>query len=96
MFERKTPVATRACVDIEVIRYFWKWICLGISFTVDFRRIVSLVGPESTLAGLTRKYAANHNHQIPCVCMLITPKSQIQIHTTSARCPITFQVVCIQ
>ena len=61
MFERKTPVATRGCIDIDAIGYLWKWICLEISFTADFRSAALLVGPESTLTELTRKYAANHN-----------------------------------
>jgi hypothetical protein len=67
MFERKTPGATRGCVDIEDIGSLWKWICLGISLTVNFRSIGSLVRPESTLAGLTRKYAATRHRCWMCM-----------------------------
>jgi hypothetical protein len=90
MFECKIPVATRVCVDIEVIGYLWKWICLGISFTVDFRGVVLLVGPDSTLVGLTRKYAAIDNWDSCWVCIMInhfqksntnTHRSPTMVHT---------------
>jgi hypothetical protein len=71
MFERKTPVATQGCVDLDVIGYHWKWICFGISFTVVFHSVLSLVELESTLVGLTRKYAANDNRHHCWVCIMI-------------------------
>jgi hypothetical protein len=85
MFECKTPeVATRVCVDIDLIGYFWKWIYLGISFTVVFRSVVSLVGLESTLVGLTGKYVANDNHR-SWVCIMINhfQKSNTNTHLLS-------------
>ena len=58
MFERKTPVATRVCVELEVIGYVWKGIYLGISFTVISRSVGSLVDLnqfwQSLLASMRR------------------------------------------
>jgi hypothetical protein len=55
--------------DNQVIGYLWKWICLGISLTVVFHSVVSLVGLESTLVGLTRKYAAKDDCHRCWVCV---------------------------